>query len=105
MLGCVLGGAGNGVQLVSVVQAVQDRVDDDFQARVMGLLESINAAALGTGFVLGGLVTGLTDPRVTFALSGTGALLAALGARGALRGARTVEPAGLAPAPEPQPAR
>jgi hypothetical protein len=104
MLGCVLGGAGNGVQLVSVVQAVQDRVHDDFQARVMGLLESINAAALGTGFVLGGLVTGLTDPRVTFALSGTGALLVALAARGALRGARTVEPAGLAPAPEPQPA-
>src|SRR5690242_7018653 len=37
-LGCLIGGAGNGVYSVSVIQAIQERLPDALQARVMSLL-------------------------------------------------------------------
>ena len=103
ILGCLLGGIGNGIYYVSVVQWVQDRVEDGVQARVMGLLESINAAFLGIGFAAGGLTTSLGGPRATVAVSATGALLIAVAITVLLRGHRRAS----APAPariEPDPA-
>ena len=52
----VLGGAGNGVQWVAMVSAVQELTAPKMQARVMGVLESLGAAMPGIGFVLGGLI-------------------------------------------------
>jgi Transmembrane secretion effector len=97
VLGCLLGGLGNGIYYVSVVQWIQDRIEDGVQARVMGLLESINAAFLGIGFALGGLTTSVAGPRTTFAVSATGALLIAAAITVLLRGHRR--------APAPHPAR
>ena len=74
------GGAGNGVQYVSVVTALQVRTPADLQARISGLFESIGAAMPGIGFLLGGLLTELASPRLAFAVAGGGLLaLLALG--------------------------
>jgi hypothetical protein len=83
--GCLVGGAGNGIYYVCVVQAVQERVADAFQARVMALLESVNAGFLGLGFVVGGVVTSLADPRAAIGLSAIGAVLCAVAIKLSLR--------------------
>jgi MFS family permease len=67
-----IGGAGNGVQWVAVMSAVQELTAPTMQARVIGVLESIASATPGLGYVLGGLIaTGLT-PRATFLVAGVG---------------------------------
>jgi hypothetical protein len=83
-----IGGAGNGVYYVSVVQALQERIPDALQARVMSLLESTTAGAYGVGFLVGGGVASLADARVALALAGVGVLLAAGAIVGLLRGDR-----------------
>jgi predicted MFS family arabinose efflux permease len=70
----VLGGAGNGVQWVSVVTALQEATPLDLQARVMALLESVNRAAPAIGFVAGGLLVNAFSPRTAFAAAGCGVL-------------------------------
>ena len=88
-LGCFIGGAGNGFYFVSLIQAIQDRTADEFQGRVMGLLESATAACYGTGFLLAGAITALTSVRVTFAATAVGVLLATVWMATLLRGAAT----------------
>jgi predicted MFS family arabinose efflux permease len=73
----VVGGAGNGIYYVSVVQAVQERIPDDLQARVMSLLESTTAAAYGAGFLIGGAIAAAADARAALAVAGIGTLVAA----------------------------
>lgn len=68
----VLGGAGNGVQWVSTISAVQELTAEGMQARVMAVLESIGAAMPGLGFLLGGLVATIASPRVAFLIAGIG---------------------------------
>jgi MFS family permease len=70
----ILGGAGNGVQWVSVISAVQELTAEGMQARVISVLESIGAAMPGVGFALGGLVATLSTPRATFLVAGLGVL-------------------------------
>jgi MFS family permease len=70
----VLGGAGNGVQWVTVVSAVQELTIAGMQARVMSVLESIGAAMPGVGYLLGGLIASGTSPRTTFLVAGVGVL-------------------------------
>jgi MFS family permease len=82
-----LGGAGNGVQWVAVMSTVQGLTEDRFQARVAGLLESIAVAMPGIGFVLGGVITELLDPRAGFAVAGGGLLAVLTLAVPLLRGA------------------
>ncbi|HEX2392347.1 MAG TPA: MFS transporter [Solirubrobacterales bacterium] len=77
-LASLLGGAGNGVQWVAAVSAVQELTAEGMQARVMSVLESIGTAMPGVGFVLGGLVAALSNPRATFFLAGAGVLGIAL---------------------------
>src|SRR4051794_12537339 len=82
----VLGGAGNGVQWVAVMTAVQEAVSPAFQARVVGFLESLLAAMPGLGYLLGGGLAAVYSPRVAYAVAGVG-VFAMLGivVRGASR--------------------
>jgi predicted MFS family arabinose efflux permease len=76
-LACVasaIGGAGNGVQWVAAVSAVQELTSANMQARVMGTLESASSAAPGLGYVLGGTIASLWDPRATFLVAGVGVM-------------------------------
>jgi MFS family permease len=77
----VLGGAGNGVQWVTAISAVQELTAEEMQGRVMSVLESIGAAMPGVGFLLGGLIATNRSPRATFLVAGVGVIaIAALSA-------------------------
>jgi MFS family permease len=73
-LASVVGGAGNGVQWVGVISAVQELTAQKMQARVISVLESIGAAMPGVGFAVGGLIAAVASPRVTFLVAGLGVL-------------------------------
>ncbi len=68
----VIGGAGNGVQWVSAISAVQELTVAGMQARVMSVLESIGAAMPGLGYLLGGVIASAVSPRATFLVAGVG---------------------------------
>lgn len=70
----VVGGAGNGIQWVAAISAVQELTVESMQARVMSVLESIGAAMPGVGFALGGLIAALVSPRMTFLAAGSGVI-------------------------------
>jgi predicted MFS family arabinose efflux permease len=69
-----LGGAGNGLEGVLFMTAVQERVSDAFQARVSGLMEALMTAAVGVGFLAGGAVASLAGARATYLTAGLGGL-------------------------------
>jgi len=71
----VVGGAGNGVQWVAVMTALQEATPPELQARMAGLLESLGAAMPGVGFLLGGTIVALGSPRTAFAIAGAGILV------------------------------
>jgi MFS family permease len=73
-----VGGLGNGIQWVGVMTAVQQLTSPDFQARIISLLESLQTASSGLGFLIGGAVAAIANPRVSFAVAGVG-VLAVLG--------------------------
>jgi MFS family permease len=70
----VIGGAGNGVQWVSTINAVQELTVSAMQTRVMSILESANTAMPGVGFALGGAIASISGPRTTFLVAGAGVL-------------------------------
>lgn len=70
----IVGGAGNGIQWVAAISAVQELTAEAMQARVMSVLESIGAAMPGVGFALGGLIAALVSPRMTFLAAGFGVI-------------------------------
>jgi len=70
----VLGGAGNGVQWVSAISAVQELTEPAMQARIMSVLWSIGAAMPGIGYALGAAIAVVFDPRATFLVAGLGVL-------------------------------
>ncbi len=69
-----IGGAGNGVQWVALVSAIQGLTGSDYQARVVSLLESSGFLMPGIGFMIGGAVAYLIDPRASFLVAGLGVL-------------------------------
>lgn len=69
-----LGGAGNGIQWVAAISAVQELTSAAMQARVMSVLESVAAAMPGIGFALGGIVATVLSPRATFLSAGFGVI-------------------------------
>ncbi len=69
-----VGGAGNGIQWVALITAVQQLTRADYQARVISLLESLGTAMPGLGFVIGGAVAAVFSPRMSFAVAGAGVL-------------------------------
>jgi MFS family permease len=74
----IVGGAGNGVQWVAAISAVQELTVAGMQARVMSVLESIGAAMPGIGYVLGGVIAASQDPRATFFVAGLGVIAIAV---------------------------
>jgi len=70
----VVGGAGNGIQWVAAISAVQELTAESMQARVMSVLESIGAAMPGVGFAVGGVIAALVSPRMTFLAAGSGVI-------------------------------
>jgi MFS family permease len=71
----ILGGAGNGVQWISVVTMLQECTPPDYQARIVGLLESLGAAMPGIGYLLGGALVAVGSPRTAYAAAGIGVLV------------------------------
>jgi MFS family permease len=79
-LACVaslVGGIGNGVQWVAVMTAVQERVPEALQVRVVGLLDAGAQLAPGLGFALGSVLTALLSARATYAIAGVATTVAA----------------------------
>ena len=76
----VVGGAGNGVQWISVVTTLQEMTPADYQARIVGLLESLGAAMPGVGYLIGGALVALGSPRTAYAVAGAGVLVLVLAA-------------------------
>jgi len=70
----VLGGAGNGVQWVAVMTALQESTPPEYQARVSGLMESIGAGMPGVGFLIGGVIVELSSPRTAYTVAGVGVM-------------------------------
>jgi MFS family permease len=94
----VIGGAGNGVQWVSVISTIQGVTAERFQARVLGLLESIGSVMPGLGFVLGGVIAYTVEPRASFLIAGVGVVAVVVVSAPLLRRTR------WEPEPAPQPA-
>jgi MFS family permease len=76
----VLGGAGNGVQWIAVVTTLQEMTPTDYQARIVGLLESLGAAMPGVGYLIGGGLVAVGSPRTAYAVAGAGVLVLVLAA-------------------------
>lgn len=95
----VVGGAGNGLQWVALVTAVQAITASEFQARVVGLLESLASGASGLGFVLGGAIAAVLTPREAYVAAGIGVLVVLVVAASRLRHA-SFEPS-RAPSAQP----
>jgi predicted MFS family arabinose efflux permease len=74
----VIGGAGNGIQWVTMISAVQELTSPGMQARVLGTLESSASATPGIGFLLGGLIASEWSPRAAFWVAGTGVMIIAV---------------------------
>jgi predicted MFS family arabinose efflux permease len=74
----VIGGAGNGVQWIAVMTALQESTPPEYQARVSGLLESIGAAMPGVGFLVGAVIVELSSPRTAYTIAGAGVVVLVL---------------------------
>jgi MFS family permease len=69
-----LGGLGNGIQWIALVTAVQELTRAAYQARVLSLLEVIISVMPGIGFLIGGAITAIFEPRLAYAIAGAGVL-------------------------------
>ena len=96
-VGSAVGGAGNGVQWVATISAVQELTSSSMQARVISVLESCASAMPAVGFVLGGVIATAYSPRATFAFAGVG-VVAITAIAVPLLGSRWPEQAAKAPA-------
>ena len=86
-----VGGAGNGIQWVAVITAIQEFTAEAYQARVIGLLESLASGLSGVGFLLGGAIAAIASPRASFAVAGFGVMVVLAVAVAVLRGSRWEE--------------
>jgi MFS family permease len=70
-----VGGLGNGTMFVTLVSAIQQSVSLSAQNSVMSIYGAINQLMPGIGYLLGGVITTLASPRVTYAIAAGGALV------------------------------
>jgi MFS family permease len=71
----VLGGTGNGIQWIAVMTALQEATPRNLQARVTGLLESLGAAMPGVGYLVGGILASIWNPRTAYWVAGAGVMV------------------------------
>jgi hypothetical protein len=71
----IVGGAGNGIQWIAVMTALQEQTPASYQARITGMMESIGFAMPGVGYLIGGAIVALANPRAAYAIAGAGVLL------------------------------
>jgi MFS family permease len=79
VLACVfsaIGGAGNGVQWIAFVTAIQHGISATAQSSVMSLVGAINQAMPAIGFLLGGVIATIGSPRTTYAAAAIGVVVA-----------------------------
>ncbi len=68
----VLGGTGNGAAWVAAMTSMQQRIPLNAQNVVMSVLYALLQVMPAVGFVIGGVVTSLSSPRVAYAISAIG---------------------------------
>ena len=71
----IVGGAGNGIQWIAVMTALQEQTPASYQARITGMMESIGFAMPGVGYLIGGAIVALADPRAAYAIAGGGVVV------------------------------
>jgi MFS family permease len=74
----IVGGAGNGIQWIAVMTALQERTPASYQARITGMMESIGFAMPGVGYLLGAAIVAVADPRAAYGAAGIGVVLLVL---------------------------
>ena len=74
----LFGGVGNGIQWVAVMTALQERVPEGLQVRVVGLLDAGAQLAPGLGFAIGSILTAALSARATYAIAGVATTIAAI---------------------------
>ncbi|HEY3726639.1 MAG TPA: MFS transporter [Solirubrobacteraceae bacterium] len=74
VVGAALGGVSNGVEMVAMRTALQERTEERWMAIVVSLNEAVSQATPGLGIVLGGAIAALTDPRVALGVAAAGSL-------------------------------
>jgi MFS family permease len=70
-----VGGMGNGTMFVTLVNAIQQAVSLEAQNSVMSIYGAINRLMPGIGYLLGGVITTLASPRLTYGIAACGALV------------------------------
>jgi MFS family permease len=101
VLGSVIAGAGNGLELARVSQLIQLTVPEKLIGRISSLFNASEAAAIMAAFLLGGAAVTLLGVRETFAIAAVGLLVTSVG--GFLRMRRINEsppPPATIPAPQ-----
>ncbi len=77
VVGIALGGAGNGIYVVSARTALQEAVEEQWMAMMMSFNESLLEALPGAGIVLGGALAALASARFALGFAGAGGLIIA----------------------------
>jgi hypothetical protein len=54
--------------------AIQEHTADAFQARIGAFAEAVTSAALGVGFVFGGVIAAVGTPRAVYVIAGLSTL-------------------------------
>ncbi len=75
VVGSVIAGVGNGIESVAARTALQEEVEPQWMALMMGFNESMFQLVPGLGILLGGAVASLAGPRVTLAIGAAGSLV------------------------------
>lgn len=74
----VVGGSGNGIDVIATETIIQQRVPRGMIGRVYGFTSSAISLGLGISMALGGFLVDATSPRVAFLVAAAGGLLVTL---------------------------
>jgi MFS family permease len=75
VIGSVIAGVGNGIESVAARTALQEEVEPQWMALIMGFNESMFQLVPGLGILLGGAIASVGGPRVALAISAAGSLV------------------------------
>lgn len=75
VVGSAVGGFGNGVGSVAERTMLQEYTPRRWMSLIMSLNESVSQAMPGLGFVLGGAITALADPRLALGAAAVGSVV------------------------------